>query len=402
MKWFHHECSATHDPKLVLLSEEFEAEGIGVYWGLLELIGYHSDTFHIKVTGVSAEADKAYVNALLCRDDPTASIPVPAGASIPMFGLGILAGLVHTTEERLLEIIEKSASLGILDQYKWHTYGLLHSPAFERSAEAYTRRRRKPADSVVAHSERRPESVSASSQYRPDNSVPLSEQSAENYHKHPEHRFASVKHITASSPHSDCTVSNHIRPEQTTEQTEMQKEREKETEKETQNQIQTETEEDKKLCSVPPLFELTTTYPHTPEDEALDDAVLIPSVEYYTQMCSEFRATITKWNEQERSFVDWLPTDDELKKLFYGGDAAHKLWLCRQAANLTAGRPDFPALVIRGLRLMLEATTKQRIQNPFGWVWSCIHGTPEGMPPWVHQTTALEESARVGSSRSPP
>jgi hypothetical protein len=187
-----------------------------------------------------------------------------------------------------------------------------------------------------------------------------------------------------------------------------EKEREKETqkqtetEKETQNEIQTEIEKDKKLCSVPPLFELATTYPHTPEDEALDDAVLIPSVEYYTQMCSEFRATITKWNEQERSFVDWHPTDDELKKLFYGGDIARKLWLCRQAVNLTAGRPDFPALVIRGLRLMLEATTKQRIQNPFGWLWSCIHGTPEGMPPWVHQTSALEESARVGASRSPP
>ena len=91
-----------------------------------------------------------------------------------------------------------------------------------------------------------------------------------------------------------------------------------------------------------------------------------------------------------------------MKKLFYGGDAAHKLLVCREASNLTGGKPDFPGLVIRALNLMLEASKKQRIQNPFGWVWSCLHGTPEGKPPWVHLLTAPEEARRISSPRSPP
>ena len=52
MKWFHHECAARYDSKLQILGSEHGAEGIGIYWGLLEEIGQHSDTFHLKVIGV--------------------------------------------------------------------------------------------------------------------------------------------------------------------------------------------------------------------------------------------------------------------------------------------------------------------------------------------------------------
>jgi len=188
-------------------------------------------------------------------------------------------------------------------------------------------------------------------------------------------------------------VSNHIRPEQTTEQKEIQKEIQRQKEKEIRG---------KNLCSVPAVFELSTVYPRPPVRESRDDAVLTPSAEYFTEMCAEFREIIREWNEREKSSIHWTPTRDELKKLFYGGDAAHKLRVCREASNLTGGKPDFPGLVIRALNLMLEASKKQRIQNPFGWVWSCLHGTPEGKPPWVHLLTAPEEARRISSPRSPP
>ena len=60
MKWFHHECAARYDSKLQILGSHFGAEGIGIYWGLLEEIGQHSDTFHLKVIGVNEEIDKTF------------------------------------------------------------------------------------------------------------------------------------------------------------------------------------------------------------------------------------------------------------------------------------------------------------------------------------------------------
>ncbi len=58
MKWFHHECAARYDSKLQILGSHYGAEGIGIYWGLLEEIGQHSDTFHLKVIGVNEEIDQ--------------------------------------------------------------------------------------------------------------------------------------------------------------------------------------------------------------------------------------------------------------------------------------------------------------------------------------------------------
>ena len=39
MKWFHQECAAKHDPKLQTLGASHGAEGLGIFWGLLEEIG---------------------------------------------------------------------------------------------------------------------------------------------------------------------------------------------------------------------------------------------------------------------------------------------------------------------------------------------------------------------------
>ena len=60
MKWFHHECAARYDSKLQILGSKHGAEGIGIYWGLLEEIGQHSDTFHLKVIGVDDGIDQKF------------------------------------------------------------------------------------------------------------------------------------------------------------------------------------------------------------------------------------------------------------------------------------------------------------------------------------------------------
>jgi hypothetical protein len=49
--------------------------------------------------------------------------------------------------------------LGIFDQSQWRAYGLLHSPAFERSADAYTRRCRRSMDNARTRSEHVPDTV---------------------------------------------------------------------------------------------------------------------------------------------------------------------------------------------------------------------------------------------------
>ncbi len=159
MKWFRHECSALHDPKLYLLAAAHGAEGIGVYWGLLEEIGFHSDTFHLKVAGVSAESDQAYVDALMHGKEPLVSIHALAGENIPIMHVGILAGLVCVPEDRLLKIIERLVELGLLDQSNWLAYGLLHSPDLERLADAYIRRRRRSIEDARARSEHVPDTV---------------------------------------------------------------------------------------------------------------------------------------------------------------------------------------------------------------------------------------------------
>ena len=64
MKWFHHECAARYDSKLQILGSHYGAEGIGIYWGLLEEIGQHSDTFHLKVVGVNEEIDQTFSKLL--------------------------------------------------------------------------------------------------------------------------------------------------------------------------------------------------------------------------------------------------------------------------------------------------------------------------------------------------
>jgi hypothetical protein len=56
-------------------------------------------------------------------------------------------------------------------------------------------------------------------------------------------------------------------------------------------------------------------------------------------------------------------------------------------------KPDYPGLVIRAFTLMLRESERRRIGNPFGWLWSCLHGNSDGSIPWVVGLTAAQERA---------
>jgi hypothetical protein len=63
-------------------------------------------------------------------------------------------------------------------------------------------------------------------------------------------------------------------------------------------------------------------------------------------------------------------------------------------------RINYPGLVLRAVQLMLKASQKTRISNPYGWLWSCLHGNGDGKSPWVQLLSSEEESdmGRMASS----
>ena len=142
MKWFHHECAAKHDPKLQTLGAQHGAEGLGIFWGLLEEIGQHSDTFLLKVSGISAIADRTFEEIL--QDDAKAPTELARGGgatgSIPRFPLKILAKILFTSPQKLERVIHSAVEIGLFERKPWQDYNVLHSLAFERRADDYTRR----------------------------------------------------------------------------------------------------------------------------------------------------------------------------------------------------------------------------------------------------------------------
>jgi hypothetical protein len=142
MKWFHHECAAKHDPKLQTLGAQHGAEGLGIFWGLLEEIGQHSETFHLKISGVSAIADRTFEEILL--DEGKAPPELGQGRihlrSVPRFPLKILAKILFTTPQKLERVVQSAVEIGLFERGVWQEYSILHSQAFERRADDYTRR----------------------------------------------------------------------------------------------------------------------------------------------------------------------------------------------------------------------------------------------------------------------
>ncbi len=128
MIWFRHECAARHDPRLQILGSLSGAEGLGIYWSLLEEIGKHSNSFQLKILGTLTFSEFSLKNP-----DP------PDIRDVPMLPVNILARNLFTSPRKLLSVIDLSARLGLFDPERWLSLGILYSPAFERRAERYLR-----------------------------------------------------------------------------------------------------------------------------------------------------------------------------------------------------------------------------------------------------------------------
>ncbi|MGB2867274.1 MAG: DUF4373 domain-containing protein [Bacteroidota bacterium] len=358
MKWFHHECAARHDPKLQILGSTHGAEGLGIYWGLLEEIGQHSDTFHLKVLGLYTEADKSFANLV---ENIEQSPTTPLGPNIdinkiPRLPMKILAKNLFTAPKTLTAVIATCVEIGLFDSQKWLAFNVLYSPSFEQRADDYTRRVQRKTGSVRTNSDQSPEHHRTYTGHNSDN-----------------HR----------------TIAANLPADKETEQTE--------------KEIERRTDEELLVSNTLHNNELSTgSNGHGDEREEYEllkqEPYLIElSDEGFRNYCGTFRSQLSNWNDDRPNKFEWIPSDSELHKLFFGGDQQHKLTMCYNAYKLLGEKIHYPELVLRALSLMLRASEKTRIANPFGWMWSCLHGNGDGTTPWAQLLTAEEES-NIGSS----
>jgi hypothetical protein len=342
MKWFHHECAARYDSKLQILGSKHGAEGIGIYWGLLEEIGQHSDTFHLKVIGVNEEIDQTFSKFLQNSKESQQKYfaTVVTATSIPILPIKILSRNLFASPKRVIQVIQTAAEIGLFDLQKWTEFNVLYSQSFEQRADDYTRRLQRTTNKIRTDSEPSTDNVRTQSEETPNT-----------------HRILSGNVPT---------------------ETEAKAETESKKEKETDMHARDITDSKKNEIT----YEQLKSEPYLVE---LDEAGL-------QEYCQTFRTKIVKWNEEHRNKFNWNPADDELRKIFLGGTQERKISMCYDAYKILHEKIHYPELVLRALQLMLKASEKTRIANPYGWLWTCLHGNGDGTTPWVQLLTADEES----------
>lgn len=362
MKWFHHECSARRDLKLQTIGASFGSEGLGISWGLLEESGQQSGTFHLKVSGVSAEVDENFARECGGNTD-TATRKLWSGrdpSRFPQCQLGILAHVLFTSAETLSAVIKACVEAGLFDRLRWEEFHVLYSPGFEQRADNYIRR-------VIGRSGFPRSECDESPDIRT-----IDGQSAKSVCTSDVQRANSVGTMSSKVP------LEQNRLEQTTGEEEAER---------------------NLLVDGRRKEELSTDYPPTgpfrPDSPEIALQINLSEEEFHA-WSNGVRGMIRSWNEGRSNRFDRLLRDEELKKLFYSGEKEHKIRLCDQAVNLTGQDATYPAVVSRAVQLMLESSLRKRITNPFGWVWACLRGSGGGTPPWVQLLTGREESGLLG------
>ena len=355
MKWFHHECSAKHDPKLQVLGDTFGAEGLGIYWGLLEEIGLHSDTFHLKVSGISAELDQNFdeLRQKSVEMDPKHFQGQIDLRQVPELPLKILAKILFTTPRKLRTVLDTCVGLALFDHHKWANFNLLYSPSFEQRADDYTRRMKRRSDTVRTISGQSPNTLRTEFEHSPDNL-----------------RTKSEKVLLE------------------------------------QEQNKNRKEEEKNRTDTLPVVHLSTTNPHEGAEERFK---LKLTQEEFQKLILGCRRMVALWNSQHPPGFTWDFSESELTKLIHGGNADQKLALCTYACELQGEGITYPDLVLRAVQLMLDSSTKTRITNPFGWLWACLHGSGRnGSSSWAQALTSRQKALLVrqvtysAPPRSPP
>ncbi len=348
MKWFHHDCTARHDPRLQILGATHGPEGLGIFWGLLEEIGQHSDTFHLKIMQISKKSDKSFANLLEnSRKESNDLVDRNVNLSkIPRLPVKTLAKNLFTTSKTLTAIISTCISAGLFDRQKWARYSVLYSPAFERRGDDYTRRVQRRSGSVRTNSEQGSNILRSQSGVGSD----------------------SIR--TTSGQHPDMLRTKSEKVPLDTEAEQIQKKRER-------------TEKDLFVKDAKRNNRISTS---------CQQGFIELSEGQFHEYSSLFRSELSSWNDGRTNKFDWNPTEPELRKLFFGGEPELKEKSCFSAYKLLGENVHYAELVLRAVRLMLRSSEKSRITNPFGWMWTCLHGNGDGTLPWVQLLTAEEEN----------
>jgi hypothetical protein len=165
---------------------------------------------------------------------------------------------------------------------------------------------------------------------------------------------------------------------------------------------------EKNIVNVDAKTELCTAYPQSPDNGGVSgeniareeraelrepECHLDPTPEELEGHIRECQQLVREWNEHHTAPFEVGLTRAEYRQLFCGGNRKHKIALCCQASQMQGEKPDYPGLVIRAFTLMLRESERRRIGNPFGWLWSCLHGNSDGSIPWVVGLTAAQERA---------
>jgi hypothetical protein len=371
MKWFQHDTSALYDSKIQLLGDACGLEGIGAYWALLEEIGRQSDTFHLHIPGVLPRADRKFDEirqnpGKLRTDSPLLSVEIE---KIPERPAKLLAKSLFITPRRLAALIETAVRVGLFDPVRWREFGLLYSVSFERRGDEYSRRRRRTTQGVRTHSGQCSESVRTLSEEPPDT-------------------------IRTESEHGVRPSSANVVPDIQQDKQDIYTTRQKEKDVvnvDTKTELSTHFPQDAERTGI-----LATIRPQEPLsliDEPECQLDLTPEeLNVHTRECQQL---VREWNETHEVRFDLDLTPEGYRKLFCGGDRKQRLELCYRAFKMQGERLDYPGLVRRAFVLMLRESQRRRIVNPFGWLWSCLHGNGDGTIPWVATPAAEEE-------RSPP
>ncbi len=375
MRWFKHDCMARNDPRLMEVVQRHGGEGLALYWTVLEETGRLSNTLHLKITGLSEDADQSFrdlqegvkVDQFFGRHSNCID-------EIPEFGAKLLAGTIKAKAETLEKVLTTCVEFNLFDRKKWEAHNVLYSPDFASLADPYhrgsTRRTRQNSSGKSTHSEdvqTAPESVRTTSETlrTTDQSLQSTDQSLR---------------TTDQTLH---TTTQKLSPR---------------TETETRTETEAEKKKNRTEAEDARALELSTT-----DQQKFDPGgyrslgIEIDRIAEYGTNC---RIIVQAWNQSHGSRFEWEITDLELEKLFLDGDGALKERLCYESLHLTGGRRDYPLLVFRAVRLMLAASEKSRITNQFGWLWSCLNGS-DGSPPWVQRITPEEKRFISSPNRGP-
>jgi hypothetical protein len=247
----------------------------------------------------------------------------------------ILARNLFTTPKKLIAVITTCVDVRLFDPVKWTRHGILYSPSFEHRADDYTRRLQRRSNTVRTSSADSSDVVRTSSE---------------------------------DSPNTLRTKSANVPPD-----TKQKKKRR-------------DTEQTKHTSAVDNQLPETT---HMENDSPL---LIVPSEDQFDHYCLEFHSILQHWNATTRSRIDWHPSMRDLKKLFCEGSYERKLTMCFHAYKILNEHVNYPELVLRALRLMLKSAAAKPIDNPVGWLWTCLHGNTNGTRPWAQIITSGEES----------